>query len=122
MCCCREQCGFQYIFIGCGDHSNFAHWHNQTADPDDTDTDCSPNHLALFLLMLEEGMMMGANGWSEDYDKPLGKPLGPAQNVTGPAGNTTGLVRSFASGTKVSFDLGTGVDHIVWAAAAPGPQ
>jgi hypothetical protein len=114
----REECGFEYIFIGCGDHSNNAHWHNSTADPDDVDTDCSPNHLALFLLMVEEGMMIGANGWSEDYDKPLGNPLGPATNVTGPSGNTTALTRSFASGTKVTFDLETGMGHIAWAPSA----
>ena len=57
----REQCGFQYIFIGCGDHSNAAHWHNSTAESDDVSTDCSPNHIALFLLMVEEGMMTGGN-------------------------------------------------------------
>lgn len=113
----REQCGFEYIFIGCGDHSNTAHWHNQTADPNDTGNDCSPNHIALFLLMVEEGMMIGANGWSDDFSKPLGNPLGPATNITGPAGNTTGLQRSFASGTKVSFDLDSGMGHIEWAQA-----
>ena len=48
------------------------------------------DHIALFLLMVEEGMMLGANGWSEDYDKPLGKPLGPATNITGSSGGTTG--------------------------------
>ena len=114
----REECGFKYIFIGCGDHSNNAHWHNSTADPDDVDTDCSPNHIALFMLMVEEGMMIGANGWSEDYDKPLGNPLGPATNVTGPTGSTTALTRSFASGTKVTFDLETGMGHIAWAPSA----
>lgn len=111
----REVCGFQYIFIGCGDHSNDAHWHNSTADPDDVSSDCSPNHLALFLLMVEEGMMMGANGWSDDYDRPLGAPLGPATNITGPTGNTTGLERRFTSGTKVMFDLTTGEGTVMWA-------
>ena len=114
----REECGFQYLFIGCGDHSNNAHWHNSTADPDDVDTDCSPNHVALFLLMVEEGMMIGANGWSADYDKPLGNPLGPATNITGPAGNTTALTRAFASGTRVTFDLATGTGHIAWASTS----
>ena len=52
------------------------------------------DHIALFLLMVEEGMMLGANGWSEDYDKPLGKPLGPATNITGSSGNTTGAWRN----------------------------
>ena len=75
------------------------------------------DHIALFLLMVEEGMMIGANGWSEDYDKPLGKPLGPATNITGNSGSTTtGLERSFESGTKVTFDLESGTGHIAWAA------
>ena len=51
----REECGYKWIFIGCGDHSNDANYHNNTADPDDIDTDCSPNHIALFLMVVEEG-------------------------------------------------------------------
>ena len=44
--------------------------------------------------------MLGAEGWSEDYDKPLGNPLGPAKYV---AGTPATMTRSFSTGTKVLF-------------------
>ena len=67
-------------------------------------------------------MMIGANGWSDDYDRPLGNPLGPATNITGPAGNATGLRRSFASGTQVTFDMDSRQGHVAWAASLPPTQ
>eukprot|EP01052_Picozoa_sp_SAG31_P004614 SAG31_NODE_192_length_20788_cov_8.938083_16_plen_280_part_00 len=58
-----QACGYKYIYIGCGDHSNNAHYVSNELDPDDLMTDCSLNHHALFLLLVEEGVFLGANGW-----------------------------------------------------------
>lgn len=44
--------------------------------------------------------MLGAQGWSDDYDKPLGDPLGPAKFVGGAQAT---LTRTFRTGTKVVF-------------------
>ena len=44
--------------------------------------------------------MLGAEGWSDDYDKPLGDPLGPAKYVGGAPAT---LTRTFRTGTKVVF-------------------
>ena len=55
---------------GCGDHSNNAHYVSKQLDPDDVVSDCSLNHHAFFLLLVEPGVFLGANGWHEDYDKP----------------------------------------------------
>ena len=57
--------------VGCGDHSNNAHYVSKQLDPYDLATDCSVNHHAMFLLLVEEGVFLGANGWHADYDKPL---------------------------------------------------
>ena len=117
----QPACGYKYIFMGCGDHSNNAHWKCNGADPcpedpDDLATDCSENHHALFLLLVEEGVFLGANGWHTDYDKPLGAPLGPAYNATDPSNSTRRLLmRKFASGAKIIWDLGAGLGVIQWA-------
>ena len=97
-----------------GDHSNYAHWHNQTADPDDVMTDCSPNHIALFLLLVEPGVYIGANGWDPVYEKRLGNPVGPLSNMTDGNGNVVGLTRAFESGTNVTWDLAAGSGVIRW--------
>lgn len=44
--------------------------------------------------------MLGAEGWNDDYDRPLGDPLGPAKYV---AGTPATMTRAFSSGTKVKF-------------------
>lgn len=59
------------FWVGCGDHSNNAHYVSKELDPYDLATDCSVNHHAMFLMMVEEGVFLGANGWHADYDKPL---------------------------------------------------
>jgi len=67
--------------IGCGDHSNNAHYVSKTADPFDLATDCSVNHHAMFLLLVEEGVFLGSNGWHADYDKPLVRAYAATSNV-----------------------------------------
>lgn len=78
----REECGFQYIFIGCGDHSNSAHWHNSTADPDDVSNDCSPNHIALFLLMVTAGQTHLTSRSASRSGRPE---MSPGRRATPPA-------------------------------------
>ena len=46
------------------------HYVSKQLDPDDVVSDCSLNHHAFFLLLVEPGVFLGANGWHEDYDKP----------------------------------------------------
>ena len=60
--------------------------------------------------------------WLPEYDMPLGKPTGPAvavpstSNITGLLpGNAHVWTRSFASGTNVTFDGGSGQGTINWA-------
>jgi hypothetical protein len=53
--------------------------------------------------------------WSDLYDKPLGKPLGPAVLQRDPAGRgNVSMVRHFARGTTVSFCLNTSKGAIQW--------
>jgi hypothetical protein len=57
--------------------------------------------------------------WLPEYDLPLGAPSGPATRVPSTS-SLTGLAsahvwhRSFASGTSVTFDGGTGQGTIKW--------
>ena len=33
--------------------------------------------MAAFLIAVEEGAVLGCNGWQEDFGRPLGAPAGP---------------------------------------------
>ena len=44
-----------------------------------------------------------------------GAPNGPATNVTGSDGGVVGMRRSFASGTKVYFNLTNDTGTVTWA-------
>lgn len=76
--------------------------HNCT---DDLCTDCTPEGIGIYLLVVEEGVFLGGNGWDPVFDKPLGQPLGPAKNETDASGAVVGLSRSFESGTHVHYNL-----------------
>lgn len=65
--------------------------------------------LALFLLVVEPGVFLGANGWDPNFDRPLGAPHGPA--VLGPDGNYT---RGFAAGVAVRWNPLRGTGAISW--------
>ena len=72
-------------------------------------TRCSPDDIIAFLLVLEEGMIIGCNGWGATqglraiprswWTSKLGKPLGPPVTVGGV------VSRSFASGVRVRYDI-----------------
>ena len=70
---------------------------------------CSEYQVAMFLLAVEEGAILGCNGWDEQFSKPLGVPLGPAVQK----GNT--VERHFKSGTYVTWDLSGKTGKIFWA-------
>lgn len=96
------------MLLGCGDHhpSEFKPFRTEGAcAQDDTCSDCTPEGLAIFLLVVEEGVFLGANGWSAAFERPLGQPNGPARNITASDGRVVGLSRSFASGTSVHYNL-----------------
>ena len=78
-------------------------------DPTNTTSQCPPRMVALFLLAVEEGAFLGCQGWSEDFARPLGKPLSAA--------TTTGLTmsRHFESGTWVEWDLEANDGVVHWA-------
>lgn len=79
--------------------------------------------LASFLIGAANGMFFGAGSWTcdhthregvswhDEYDRPLGAPLGNA-TVSGPRRQT--WTRRFAFGTNVTFDAGTGKGAIAW--------
>eukprot|EP00040_Diaphanoeca_grandis_P009453 m.48910 g.48910 ORF g.48910 m.48910 type:complete len:414 (-) comp20888_c0_seq1:86-1327(-) len=70
---------------------------------------CSDFEIATFLLALEEGMFIGCNGWSDDFEKRLGNPTGPAVTTNGV------MRRTFESGTSVMWTVGTQNVNITWA-------
>ena len=51
-------------------------------------------------------------GWSADFEKPLGAPRGPAAPTGGKKGQ---VAREFASGTRVTVDVGGSFAEIAWA-------
>ena len=67
------------------------------------------HQLAAFLLAVEQGAILGCDGWDEQFSKPLGDPLGPAVK------NGDMLERHFKSGTYVTWDLSNNQSKIVWA-------
>ena len=110
-----------FFYMSC---TSDQHW---TTDPNAASTlktFCSDSQLARFLLSVEPGCFLGTNGWSPDYERPLGDPLAPAayspaQGASRPAT----LNRSFASGTYVTFTYdakGTdGTAEIFWDGKPP---
>lgn len=81
-------------------------------DPTNTTSQCPPRMVALFLLAVEEGAFLGCQGWSEDFARPLGKPLSAAITM----GAT--MTRHFESGTWVEWDLEENDGMVHWATGA----
>ena len=136
-----------YFYMSCtGDQ----HWTVDPNDPKSLHSACDEKVLARFLLAAEEGCFLGTNGWSLDYEKALGDPVGPAvytaaqeavaAPVTAPgavseSGAVSGAVaapakpatlhRNFTSGTFVIFTYnakGTdGSGEVWWGGQPPAP-
>jgi len=68
----------------------------------------STDVLAQFLLAIEPGAYLLANGWDERFSRPLGLPVGDAV-VEG-----TLWTRKFASGVVATYDTATGKGNIKW--------
>jgi len=115
---------YSYIYIGCGDHHPSDNKPFKHTCDDDLCTDCTPEGLAIYLLIAETGVILGSNGWDEAFEKPLGQPLSPAMNVTDSTGAVVALTRTYASGTKVRYNMtcvnsppkqdGYNCSHIEW--------
>jgi hypothetical protein len=100
------QNGYHYLGIN---------WHRfrfpttlDTTDPDMVKSVCSEYQIATFLLAWEVGCFLICNGWSDDFDRPVGAPVGPAAITKGV------MARSFSSGLKVEWVLGTQNTTISW--------
>lgn len=74
-----------------------------------TRSSCSEDEIAMFLLGVERGAILGQNGWDdEQFSKPLGDPAGPAVQ------NGNQVERRFKSGTYVTWDLSNNQGKIYW--------
>ena len=108
------------------------HWTTDPNDPATLQGNCVGDCLARFLLGLEQGVILGADGWDESYDKPLGAPLGPAVFIDRtPSNPVATLTRTFSSGTKVVFTYSnttdpegtmSGTGEIWWGGVKPVPH
>ena len=97
-----EDRSVKYVYVASRDD------HRQT-DGNDTSSQCSTKDIAMFLLVVEERMFIGCNGWSHDFAKPLGNPLGNATQ----SGHVWS--RKFNSGTSVTLNESSGRAEIHWA-------
>ena len=92
----------KYVYISCGDDM-------KRNNGSDTSSHCSEKQVAMFMLVVVEGMFLGTNGWSDDFAKPLDNPLGNATQ----SGHVWS--RKFSSGTSVTLDESNGKADIHWA-------
>ena len=74
-----------------------------------TNSSCSENQIAMFLLGVERGAILGCNGWDEQFSKPLGDPLGPAVQ------KGDQVERRFKSGTYVTWNLTSNSGKVFWS-------
>jgi len=93
--------GATYVYFMTADH--------HTDAPPTTKSICTQREIIIFLLAVEEGCILGCNGWDPQFEKPLGNPLGPA-TVEGDV-----YTRKFASGTSVTWNTKTDSGDINWA-------
>ena len=103
--------GYKYVLVG--GQAVVAGGSKLERNESDLASVCTQHEVASFMLGMEEGCFLICQGWDDDFAKPLGKPLGPAKVVNGV------MSRSFASGTKVSWDEHSGNITIYWAGDSP---
>lgn len=70
---------------------------------------CSTATVAAFLMVLDSRVFLQCQDWLEEFEKPLGKPNGPA------VVNGNVWTRSFSSGTSATWDSKTKEGSISWA-------
>ena len=110
-----------YVYLG-GDQ----HWETDPNDPASLGAQCGAvDCVARFLLAVERGAFLGAQGWDPDFAKPLGEPLAPARYTPAARGAHALLERNFSSGTYVRFEYNDkgddGVGQVWWEGRAPPP-
>ena len=92
---------YQYCYIMTKDLIN--------GDCSSTVSSCTVDEMAMFLLAVEKGAILGCNGWDHQFSKSLGDPLGPAVEKNGK------VERHFKSGTSVTWDVSRRKGNISWA-------
>ena len=106
------------------------HWTVDPNDPASIQSKCTGDCLARFLLGVEEGAILGTEGWDESYANPLGNPLAPALYTPQSASAPATLTREFQSGTKVIFTYSnrtdpegkaSGTGEVWWGGVKPRP-
>ncbi len=91
--------GYRYVYVMVGDDG--------TRSP--LVSTCTDTILAMFMLALRPGMILGCNGWEERFDLPLGDPLSPALS------SSNGIWRrSFARGASVRFNESSQEGVLSW--------
>jgi|EP00037_Helgoeca_nana_P021625 hypothetical protein len=73
---------------------------------------CSEFEVAAMLLALREGVFIACNGWSDDFGRPLGRPLGPATTKDGV------MQRRFAGGAVAEWVVNTTNATVTWPATS----
>lgn len=81
-------------------------------DPADLGGTCSEDMVAKFLVAVEQGGLIGCNGWQGEYGNPLGDPKGPATK------QGKAYTRTFSSGTVAMYDDSTKRGSVKWASSA----
>lgn len=92
---------YRYCYITTGDHID--------GDCTSTKSTCSENEIAMFLLVVEEGAILGCNGWDEQFSNPLGQPTGFAEEI----GDV--VERRFNTRTYVTWLISKKTGKIFWA-------
>ena len=65
----------EYVYVSSANDQN---WTTNPNAPSSLVSDCVGDCHARFLLAVERGCFLGSNGYSPDFDLPLGNPHGPA--------------------------------------------
>lgn len=100
--------GYKYLVVQ-------PHRYSSPTRDDKESSLCSEYEVAKFLLALEEGCFLACNGWSEDFARPLGEPVGPAEIKNGI------MRRRFSSGTEATWVVGTTNATVQWAVGSSEP-
>jgi hypothetical protein len=72
---------------------------------------CSTDTVAAFLMVVDDRVYLQCEHWLDEFEKPLGKPNGPATV------NDKVWTRRFASGTSATWNSKTKTGSISWASS-----
>merc|ERR1712137_717211 len=72
---------------------------------------CTTDTVTAFLMVLDSRVFLQCEDWLPEFDKHLGEPTGPA------VVNGQSWTRTFASGTRATWDAGSGSGSITWSSS-----